>query len=430
MLMPWSSGAVAALDAVRHRLDPAGRVSTAQALLSWIDIPLPGQSALHTALRDGTLWPNAAQARQIFRTSVADANWNPGTLREPGMWERLAEEAAQQQRVLRVGERHLLAVMTDEELQGQAVNAGALRERVRELELGTLTLTANEAGRHHLVPDTSALIEYLQPDQVIWSEALGQPDVVVQRWVLGTVLNELDDLKRSDSRKVASRARDHGRWLWSLLSAALEAEGAQVRHDCWVRVWRHQTLTPFRDTDHLEGAVELRSLSVHIEILSDDTLMLARASTVGLRVRRLEGKWRLSKPDQQTATSVSAEAGHDAGASPRVEAPLPAPAASERRPSRPSLVPGRRNMGTGEVPRAGGSSLDTQTVVDFGHRCSGKNSALSDAPAGASPGAQEVPSAHIHVRYDRASQGRDVHPPQRGLDPGGPPPRHRRSDEP
>ncbi len=216
---------------MRQRLDPEySAISTVDALLAWADIPLPGQSALHTAHRDGTLWVNLAQLRQQVRLRQG---YSPGVYHDPGVWEQQAEEHARQDGVLRVGERHLLSCMTDDEL-AHKVRAVELRTLVRELELGTLALGADEKSRFHLVPDTSALVEYYQPDQVIWAEALGKPGVVVQLWVLGTVLNELDDLKRHENRKVADGARDRGRWLWKHIPTALTPVGAQVRSDCYM----------------------------------------------------------------------------------------------------------------------------------------------------------------------------------------------------
>jgi len=294
-MISWSPGAIAAMQAARARLDPNGRVSTINALLAWLDMPEPGQSALHAALRDGALWPNQAQARQASLTGFANANWNPGSLREPGFWEVQAEEQARKEEVLRVGERHLVAAMSDSEFQALSISPSVLRSRVRDFELGTLTLTQEQSQRIHLVPDTSALVEYVLPLHVIWSDALNEPGAEVQLWLVGSVLNELDELKRHVNVKLADRARERGRWLWSLFPEAASTTGCQLRADCWIRVWQSRSASPFRDTDHLEAALELRSLGVPVQVLTDDTLMLARASTVGMRVRRLDDKWRLAK---------------------------------------------------------------------------------------------------------------------------------------
>ena len=166
MLMRWSPGAVTAMTAVRERRDPAyeGQVSTLAALLAWADIPMPGQSVLHAALCDKTLWRNVDQLRYHVRMRQAISG---ETYHDLGVWEQQAEERARDEGVVLVGERHLLACMSDDEL-AHKVRAAELRARVCELELGVLSLGTDEESRFHLVPDTTALVEYYRPDQVKW----------------------------------------------------------------------------------------------------------------------------------------------------------------------------------------------------------------------------------------------------------------------
>jgi hypothetical protein len=83
-------------------------------------------------------------------------------------------------------------------------------------------ITIARSDRHLVVLDTSALLEYLLPEQVPWPKLLGTEQV---RLVVPLrVVEELDDHKRSQRSGLAKRARR----LLQQLEAGVEAAGRSV----------------------------------------------------------------------------------------------------------------------------------------------------------------------------------------------------------
>lgn len=286
--MPWSPGARAALEALRRVQDANGWVTVSAALIAWIDLPPPGTSAIHAALDGGQTWSMLHQYRLLF-TGSRDAmgGLGPGASRSLSLWETEAEALAVREGALRVSERHIVGVIGDVSLREVGVVGPDLKRAVRDAELGGARVEPELMTWNHVALDLSALMEYLRPDQIAWEDVVGGPGVVL--WLVASVLNELDETKRHESQKVAERARERGRWLWDQMPDATTPSGAAIRpKGTRLRIWTPTTPTPFRDTDHLEAFAELKAIGYPIQIVTDDTLMAARAMAVGIPVRRLD----------------------------------------------------------------------------------------------------------------------------------------------
>ncbi len=255
----------------------------------------PGTSAIARALRDEGVWPNYVTfLSQWIEAQAVGAMLSAKPLIR---WELESEQRARQDGSFRVGERHLPGQIEGSQWRELGINEQALYERVREFELGPALPLAVLGQMQHAFLDLSALIEYRQPDEIPWAEALGVGPVMV--WLAGSVLNELDESKRSDRRRLRKRAQVRSRWVWERLDEALNDIGIEIRPSDGTRlkVWT-QAVSGLRDTDHLEAALTLRSLGVDPVIVSDDTLMGSRGKLAGLRVVRLP-HWRLE--DDETA---------------------------------------------------------------------------------------------------------------------------------
>jgi hypothetical protein len=216
-------------------------------------------------------------------------------------WEFEAERSARDDGSFRVGERHLLDLITSNELAALGINVAGLRAMVRELELGpALPVDELASWKHHCVLDSSALIQYHRPDQIPWAKEMGSGPVML--WLVGSVLNELDTLKLADRRRARIRARERSRWISQLLDEALGDTGVEVRKSDSTRLkaWLPPT-SGLRDTDHLESVLALRGLGVDALIVSDDLNMSARARMADLRVVRLDS-WRLPDDEEDRPT--------------------------------------------------------------------------------------------------------------------------------
>jgi PIN domain len=299
--MPWSAGARAALEALRRARDSDGGISVAAALIAWIDSPPPGVSALHAVLADGARWSMLQQYRLLISGSRdAMRGLQPGAVRPLGLWEIEAEALARSEGVLRVSERHLVGVMNDVNLREVGINGPGLKKEVRDTELGSAHVAAELMAWNHVALDLSALIEYQRPDQIAWEQVIGTPGVVL--WVVASVLNELDAAKHHKNQEVANRARARGRWLWDQVGSAVTPGGSQIRpHGTVLRVWAAASATPFSDTDHLEAVLELRAHGYRIQVITDDTLMAARAAAAGLQARRMDDGYRDPKASRDDA---------------------------------------------------------------------------------------------------------------------------------
>ncbi|MHB8503270.1 MAG: PIN domain-containing protein [Candidatus Acidiferrales bacterium] len=295
VVMPWSAGARAALDALRQVRNSDGYVSVASALVAWIDLPPSGVSAIHAALADGASWSMLSHYRLVVSGSRdAMQGLGPGSSRLLGHWETEAEKLARAGGGLTVAERHVLGVMTNQELRDVGLDGEHLKAAVRDLEIGAARVTPDLMPWNHVALDLSALIEYQRPDQIAWEEVIGAPGVVL--WLVASVLNELDETKRHQNQKVADRARERGRWLWDHMATATTPAGAAIRpKGSRLRIWAATSQTPFRDTDHLEAFAELKSIGYPIQIVTDDTLMAARALAIGMPARRLDSSAREPK---------------------------------------------------------------------------------------------------------------------------------------
>jgi hypothetical protein len=294
----WSPAATQIVQAMRRRQQDNESISTRAALYAWMQDPLPGSSALARALRDETIWPDYVMVlnADIERRPVPGG----GNSRQMTRWEYDSEKRARLDGSFRVGERHLLEQIEERELRELGIDVPALRATVRELELGPALPVEELAKWRHGLLDVSALIEYRKPDEIPWSAEMGGGPVML--WLVGSVLNELDDVKLSDRKRARKRAGARSSWIWGLLDDALGDTGAEIRKVDGTRVkaWLPPA-SGLRDTDHLESALALRALGVDVTIVSDDLNMSARGKMAGLRVIRLD-RWRLPDDEEGPAT--------------------------------------------------------------------------------------------------------------------------------
>jgi len=287
----WSPSAVDLVMAMRQRQEPNETISNGAAIYAWTQLLPPGASALSRALRDEQVWPNYVMFLQaaIDRRPVVGAAM---IFRSLLRWEWESEQRARNDASYRVGERHILDQIGEAELSELGINVKLLRSTVREFELGPAMSDAMRTWRHALL-DLSALIEYRRPDEIPWPDVMGGSPVML--WLVGSVLNELDDAKRSDRRRARKRAHNRSSWIWQLLDEALGETGIEIRKDgTRLKAWVPPT-AGLRDTDHLEAALNLRALGLDLVMVSDDINMAARARLAGLNVVRLDS-WRL--PDE------------------------------------------------------------------------------------------------------------------------------------
>lgn len=281
--------------AMRERQGDNESISLGGAIYAWAQLLPPGSSAIARALRDQAIWPDylAALNDWVLRRPSRSALLST---RSMVRWEWESEERARRDGSFRVGERHVLDQVEDREWQDVGVNATLLRTRVRELELGPALPLQELQQLRHVVLDLSALIEYRQPDEITWADALGGGPVMV--WLIASVLNELDDAKRADRRRLRRRAQSRSKWIWERLNDALSSTGVEIRPSDRTRLkaWA-PPIFGLRDDDHLESALALRSMGLTLSIVSDDTLMAARGTMAGIEVIRLPD-WRLPDDDE------------------------------------------------------------------------------------------------------------------------------------
>jgi hypothetical protein len=278
---------------MRQRQELSEAISTGGVLYAWAQIPLPGTSALARALRDETIWSNY---KSVLQASIRNAPVPAGLIaRDVVRWEYESERRVRMDGSFRVGERHLLEQFGDKELSDLGIDVPGLKAMVHELELGAALPVEELAKWHHGLLDVSALIEYRRPDEIPWPQEMdGSP---VMLWLVGSVLNELDEVKLSDRRRARKRAGARSSWISKLLDEALSDTGVEIRKADGTRLkaWLPPT-SGLRDTDHLESALSLRALGVDVAIVTDDLNMSARGKMAGLRVVRLD-RWRL--PDDE-----------------------------------------------------------------------------------------------------------------------------------
>src|SRR5437867_4607620 len=207
----WSSGAIAALRALRQHADADGYLFARDIVIALGTGPLPGESVLGDAIRNPRTGVNM---NLILQPNTPRGNTGQSVF---GI-ETDAEEKARAEQVRRVSERHILAALTPAPLQQLGVRMEELRSAVEMFELGP-TFSAGIAGRWHGLLETSVIIEYQDVREIDWLEETGKPRVTL--WVTGSILNELDQLSyRGDSQRVREKARKFVRGI--LEGAALD----------------------------------------------------------------------------------------------------------------------------------------------------------------------------------------------------------------
>ncbi len=289
--MDWSAGAIAVIRALRHRASNDKFISPYETILALGLELLPGQSVLGDAMRNPQ---TGADLHRVMR----DGPFNQAGLSVYGI-EFDAAEKARRENVRRVGERHVLAALPTSSMQQYGVNTDALREAVERAELGPGFSPPEIQGRWHGLLETNVIIQFRDVREIIWHEVAGVRKITL--WVIGTILNELDDLAaRGDSERVREKARTFTRWLRAAaLDQALAPEGLPVQDNGNVRlrVWAPQSMAGLRDTDHIEATFGLRERGVPVVIVTGDIGLIARARSSGLQIATpADDPWRL-KPE-------------------------------------------------------------------------------------------------------------------------------------
>ena len=280
----WLDGAVAATEAIKPLVEADGTVGWREVLLAWLQRTKPNESAIGRALRDQRIWRDVGPTIRGQLTSRSGIFFYG--------WLHEIETTAEKDHARRVGERHILAVVPDRELQYFGVDPSALRDAVRLMEVGA-DFPRNEIdGRWHGLVDANIIVQYHQLDQINWLEEVGADAVTL--WVTNSLLNELDGMKfYSDSPRVRDRARRFSTWLSDHLGQGLQSAGAPIRQGVALRVWAPASASGARDTDHLEAAFALLERGVPVAIVTADTGLEARARVAGVAVRKLQDRWQL-----------------------------------------------------------------------------------------------------------------------------------------
>src|SRR5438552_9213804 len=148
----WGGGAVAAIEAVKRHVHADGTILWRDALLDWLQGTTPNESTIGRALRDRKIWARAAQ------TIRGELGGHSGVFFYD--WLQEIEVRAQQERVRQVGERHIVAVIPDQELAYFGVDPRALREAVALMELGSEFPRNEIEGRWHGLIDANIVVQY------------------------------------------------------------------------------------------------------------------------------------------------------------------------------------------------------------------------------------------------------------------------------
>lgn len=288
--LPWSEGARNAIEAMRTVTDHDGSLVVFSALRVILFETPVGACLLSYVLREHGIWPSLHS-----RTA-----YGPGDSRmlisEP-LLELNVQYTAQQEGALQIGERHIahqLVTDASDELVRLGVNTGLLEERVRLFELGPPFTEQELVGWHGLL-DANVLIQGHDLNHIRWLEEAGSTPVVL--WIGNSLLDEMDYLQsQGASKRVRSRSRHFIKdLLLPWVDAALKPEGAEIRpgEPVRLRVWPAVVTTGFRDTDHLDTALELRYRGVPLRIITWDGGVLVRAKARGIPVHMPSETWRL-----------------------------------------------------------------------------------------------------------------------------------------
>jgi PIN domain len=281
----WLDGAVAAIEAVKPHVRDDGTLYWRDALLGWLQRTKPNESAIGRALRDRAIWRQAAETirgQVPARSGVSFYEW----LQE-------IEVRAEREHARRVGERHIVALIPDQELGYYGVDPAGLRVTVALMELGPEFPRNEIEGRWHGLVDANVIVQYQPLEQITWLQEVGAGSVTL--WVTNSLLNELDGMKfYSDSPRVRDKARRFSSWLSDHLDQALRPAGEPIRQGVVLRVWAPAAASGSRDTDHLEAAFALLERAVPITIVTADTGLEARAKAAGVPVKKLQERWQLA----------------------------------------------------------------------------------------------------------------------------------------
>jgi hypothetical protein len=280
--LAWSSGAVAAIEAVKpdvHGLT----LEVRRALLGWILRTKPGESAIGRALQDPEIWPG-------LDYTIEHAQAGSGIGFYP--WLQRIEARARTDGARIVGERHLLASLGAESFSQFGLNFQKLLESVRLSELGADFAQSEIEGRWHGLVDANVIVQYQPLEHINWLDEVAAAAATI--WVTTSLLNELDGMKfYSESGRVRDKARKFTTWLSPKLDQALKPQGSELRTGVALRVWAPAERSGSRDTDHLESAFALRERGVPVEMVTADTGLEARAKASGVPVRTLAERWQL-----------------------------------------------------------------------------------------------------------------------------------------
>jgi rRNA-processing protein FCF1 len=216
-----------------------------------------------------------------------------------------------------VTERHLTRFIKEiwsPQLVSLGIDAAALDEYVRRMELGADWFREMIAASWHGFLDANTIIQGKDLSNIFWLEETGQKRVTL--WISSTLLEELDRLKfYHNSKRVKTRATRFGKWLAPHMEAAvtLQGPGIEVRDNVVLRVGTEGTKTSGHDTDHLQSAMNFRDHGIPVTIVTQDLGLQARAIAAGAPVLRLSDQSLLpaESEDQGTRSSDVTRSGHE-----------------------------------------------------------------------------------------------------------------------
>jgi PIN domain len=300
----WTRGAVELwkiIHAAADRTPEGTHAPAADVLLDAAFATLPDQLLTGRLLRDPSIWPAGPEhLRQVRNNQHVHLKERLGGYNVV-VWELEAEKRARDDRTWLVGERHLMAQFPVNDLTNAQVKRETLLTQLAILELGTVA--SIDPGAWHALLDTSSLIEYQRPDNVDWKVVAGRSDVVL--WVVGTVLDELDEARGHRLRRVRDRAKERSGWLFESLGDAISNQGRRLRNGVTLRVWNQSEPAGHYDSDHLDALRALRALGVEAILVTADLGMASRAMSIGLRTIQLPDEYRL----HEEATAAKLDAG-------------------------------------------------------------------------------------------------------------------------
>jgi PIN domain len=296
--MAWESTAVTLVNnlAVSAVLN-SGSVYPRAAVLQILN-GVPGSTYVRHALLD-LLTQSGAWYLLESETGALD-----GPAYRPLVLEQIIEDYARNEGSRTVGERHVTALFREAwsaQLAEIGIDAEALDEHVRNMELGPVAFREVVASCWHGLLDANILIQGKDIDHIHWDKETSQKRVLL--WISSTLLDELDRIKFGhQSKRVRKRVTHFGRWIAPQMESAVNGPGILIRSGVALRVWTAGRATDGHDTDHLISALNMRDHGIPVVMVTQDLGLQARSIAAGVPVLALSEESMLP-PEQQDANA-------------------------------------------------------------------------------------------------------------------------------